>query len=41
MLLATFGTASAQIAGILGAALIAIFVVGGAKDNDGEGTNMT
>ncbi len=41
MLLATVGSASAQIFGLLGAALLAVFIVGGAKDNDGEGTNMT
>ena len=41
MLLATVGTASAQICGLIGAACLAAFIVGGAKDNDGQGTNMT
>ena len=31
---------TAPVFGIIGAALIAIFVAGGSSDNDGQGTNM-
>ena len=31
---------TAPVFGILGAALIAIFVAGGSSDSDGQGTNM-
>ncbi len=36
-----FGTLSAVVCGIIGSACIAIFVIGGKADNDGQGTNMT
>ena len=32
---------TAPVFGILGAALIAIFVAGGSSDTDGQGTNMS
>ena len=35
------GSLSAVVFGIIGTALIAIFIVGGKADNDGQGTNMT
>ncbi|WP_413410167.1 hypothetical protein [Prochlorococcus sp. MIT 1313] len=36
-----FGTLSAVVCGIIGSACIAIFIIGGKADNDGQGTNMT
>ena len=36
-----FGTLSAVVCGIVGSACIAIFIIGGKADNDGQGTNMT
>ncbi len=32
---------TAPIFGIIGAALIAVFVAGGSSDNDGQGTNLS
>ena len=32
---------TAPVFGIIGAALIAIFVAGGSSDSDGQGTNMS
>ena len=32
---------TAPVFGIIGAALIAIFVAGGSSDTDGQGTNMS
>ncbi len=35
----TFGTLSAQFCGILGLACLAVFVIGGKQDDDGQGVN--
>ena len=35
------GSLSAVVFGIIGSACMAIFIIGGKADNDGQGTNMT
>ena len=37
----SFSMLSAQICGILGVAGLAIFIIGGKQDNDGQGTNTS
>ncbi len=41
VLFASFSTASAQLCGVITLAGLAVFVIGGKQDNDGQGTNSS